>query len=81
MKELTEDRIIVLARVFNNKEIFTYIYDEAISLSFILDNFELSNGYAEEIIVIAENPSNGRVFRYDGLKNEWKMVGVTLGYE
>lgn len=52
-----------------------------LSLDYILEKCKKVNSELKRIIVIAENPSSGRVLSYDPLYDIWSLNGYLKGYE
>lgn len=82
--ELTEDSIKVL--LWDEKEeylimkLFQVNLDKPLTLDDIRESCSRYSRTIKEITVIAENPLNGRMLRYNPLTDNWSLVGTLCGY-
>ncbi len=65
-----------IKKYLENEECLNYTFDEVLQCA-------VENGYQKRdgtILVIAENPLSGKVYRYGNYGDFWTEIGTTVGY-
>jgi len=80
--DITEDMLKVIISDENGERLIIskYVDKENITLKDIEEESRKHTDSLREIIVIAENPLNGRVMRFNTITSNWSLAGTLLGY-